>query len=377
MRAPIGYLDNGRGQLKTIDPLKGALVRELFERYSTGHYTLEKITEVMRAAGLTNTFGKPLGMNAVSGVLRNTFYTGLITLRSTGEAFVGAHEPLIPKSLFDRVQDVLSGKSRLKRHRHEFVFRRLVTCGLCGRVLIAERQKGHAYYRCHARGCPTTCVREERIEEAVSEQLARIELTAEELAECYEALSWLEGATESIAREETKRLSLEVAAVQDRLGRLTDLLIDGALDRDTYELKKRELLDRKLVLDEQLRRTADDPTWAVDEVREILELAKSPLLSFELAAPAEKRELIEITTSNRTVKGKEPSVELREAFKLIAERRSVLEGDPSRRLDRTVAQLSDVKAFPKFPRFAVTSNHVMVAELVMMARGSRGAILVR
>ncbi len=35
-RAPIGYLDNGRGQPKTLDPLRAGLVREAFELYSRG-----------------------------------------------------------------------------------------------------------------------------------------------------------------------------------------------------------------------------------------------------------------------------------------------------------------------------------------------------
>jgi site-specific DNA recombinase len=373
MRAPIGYLDNGGGQLKTIDPQKGPLVREMFDRYATGRYTLAMIVDVMRAAGLTNSFGNPLGKNAVAGMLRNPFYAGLITLRTTGEVFEGAHEALIPKSRFDEVQDALTGRSRPKEHRHEFAFRRLITCGLCGRVLIAERQKGHAYYRCHARGCPTTCVREEEIERAVADQLARITLTEEELAECYDALSWLEGATEALAREEVERLRLEVANVQDRLSRLADLLIDGTLDRETYEAKKRELLDRKLALEEQSRRTTEDPTWAFDEVREILELAKSPLLSFELAEPAEKRGMVEVATSNRTVSGKQASVELRNSFELIANRHAVPEGDPFRDVDRTFSTLSRALALPGSPRFAPTPNHLMVAELLLGVKEARGA----
>lgn len=362
MRAPIGYIDNGGGQPKTIDPAKGPLVREMFERYATGYYTLETLVSTMRAAGLTNTFGNPLGIHSVAGVLRNPFYVGLISLK-TGEIFEGVHEPLIKKSLFDRVAVVLSGKSRHKEHKHDFAYRRLVVCGLCGRTLIAERQKGHAYYRCHTKGCPTTGAREDRIEGAVCDQLARIALTKEEMADCYSALSWLEGVTDQLARQARDRLRLEESGVNDRLSRLTDLLIDGTLDREDYNSKRRELIERKRVIAEECSRAEENPQAELEEVREILELAKSPLLSFELANQAEKREMVEIATSNLTVTHRIPSVELRNAFERIANRQILSEGDPTRNLDRTFETLLLPVGLDTSPPFKVTPSHLLVADL--------------
>jgi len=39
----------------------------------------------------------------------NPFYIGVIRIKASGESYDGVHQPLIPKSLFDRVQDVLDG----------------------------------------------------------------------------------------------------------------------------------------------------------------------------------------------------------------------------------------------------------------------------
>lgn len=36
--APVGYVNNGGGKAKTIDPVTGPLVRKAFELYSTGEY---------------------------------------------------------------------------------------------------------------------------------------------------------------------------------------------------------------------------------------------------------------------------------------------------------------------------------------------------
>src|SRR5262249_46081806 len=53
MPAPLGYLDRGKG-LKTIDPVKGPLVRKAFELYSTGRYSLINLATEMRRLGLSS-----------------------------------------------------------------------------------------------------------------------------------------------------------------------------------------------------------------------------------------------------------------------------------------------------------------------------------
>src|ERR1035437_4278508 len=42
--APLGYLDQGGGKAKTIDPIMGPLVRKAFELYGTGQYNLHTLT---------------------------------------------------------------------------------------------------------------------------------------------------------------------------------------------------------------------------------------------------------------------------------------------------------------------------------------------
>src|SRR5437867_1631776 len=38
LQAPVGYVDNGKGKVKTIDPIKGPLVRRAFELYATARH---------------------------------------------------------------------------------------------------------------------------------------------------------------------------------------------------------------------------------------------------------------------------------------------------------------------------------------------------
>jgi hypothetical protein len=51
------------------------------------------------------------------------------------------------------VQGVLTGKINTRSKRHNYEFRRMLTCN-CKYSLIGERQKGTVYYRCHNKQCP-------------------------------------------------------------------------------------------------------------------------------------------------------------------------------------------------------------------------------
>src|SRR6266851_5953037 len=167
LAAPVGYQNQGGGKPKIPDPINGPLVRHAFELYASGQYNLHGLRERITKLGLRNRNGKPLSLTGFSVMLNNPFYIGLIRMK--GEAFAGIHTPLIATSLFDRVQSILKGKTNAKGWRHDFLFRRLLTCATCGRSLIGEIQKGHVYYRCQTKGCPVTCVREDSVEQCVHE----------------------------------------------------------------------------------------------------------------------------------------------------------------------------------------------------------------
>ena len=96
--APIGYDNKGGGQVKAINPVKGPLVRKAFQLYASGKYTLETLTTEMNELGLRNSKRNTLTPQALSLILNNPFYTGVIKIK--GKAFQGKHDPLISSDLF-------------------------------------------------------------------------------------------------------------------------------------------------------------------------------------------------------------------------------------------------------------------------------------
>ena len=178
--APLGYLDQGGGKAKIPDPGTAPFIRQAFDLYATGRYSLHKLRDELVRRGFRPRTSTTLHVSSLSHLLNNSFYVGIIRLKKSGETFRGVHEPIVSLATFERVQAILKGKLVPRVVEHDFTYRKLFTCGSCGSALIGERQKGHVYYRCHKRACATTGIREERIGEAVivrpgvKEELVRI-----------------------------------------------------------------------------------------------------------------------------------------------------------------------------------------------------------
>lgn len=330
LRAPIGYLDNGGGKPKTIDPVTGPLVRQAFELYASGTISLRDLADEMYRRGLRSQRNGKVNRTGWSNALRNPFYIGIMRVRSTGEVFPGVHETLIPKRLFDRVQGVLDGKVRKGSNRHAFLFRRLFRCEACGYSLIGERQKGHVYYRCHTSDCTTTGFREEALDRAIRKRLEPLMLTRDELRYLLQKVVELRVKWENDREKRERALRLQRAKIGERLTALTDALLDGIIDKPLFEERKEALLLERREIDDQL--SGGDTTFdrIPDKLQEFLELAESAETSYEEGDRAEKRDFLQIVTSNRTVRGKQVEITLKEPFQLIAERAPVLQCGPCR-----------------------------------------------
>ena len=250
--APLGYKDEGAGKPKSLDPIMAPLVRKAFELYATGRYNIDTLGDELYRLGLRTGNGTRMSRGGLAKLLNSQFYIGLIHIRRTGETFQGKHRPLISKSLFDRVQAVLSGKAQTQGLRHDFLYRRRLRCVHCGYLLIAEIQKGRPYYRCHTKACPTTCLREDAIDDLIRDVLGCVRLTPRELKLLAEDFAKrLEGSA-GYEREMAEGVRLNIEKLESRLARLTDAYIDRLIDKTTFEERKASLLHERTGLREKL-----------------------------------------------------------------------------------------------------------------------------
>jgi hypothetical protein len=335
MTAPIGYLDTGRGNPKKPDPIAAPLVRYAFERYAAGMVGLHDLRDDLNRKGLRNKRGGELSLNGLSTMLNNPFYIGIIRMRRWDEMFPGIHEPIIEVELFRRVQAILNERSPKKIDLHTFSYRRLITCKHCGRTLIGERQKGHVYYRCHTRGCPTTCVREEAIDTAVINTLVRLPRREEEIAPLAEALKKHQETKAHDVRQTAAAIRGRLGQVERRLESLADEWIDQMIDRETYEEMREKLLFDRQDLRNKIDGVKRAGVATASHAAGYLERTKVAYLSYKSANPQKKRELLLELTSNRRVFGKNVEIELDIPYSRIAEWAVFASGDPKQETART------------------------------------------
>jgi site-specific DNA recombinase len=333
--APIGYSDSGKGKPKETDPVKAPLVAKLFELYGSGDYSLHRLVEEAHRLGLHNRHDGSVSLNGLSTMLNNPFYIGLMRVRSTGELFPGQHQPLITKSLFDRVQRILQGKTVVRLTRHEFMFRRMMRCAGCGYSLIGERHKGYVYYRCHTAACPTTAVREERVEEALTGLFDRLQLNQAELDYLQEWVREARLQQGNMREQELARLHLRLDGIRVRLHRLTDAMIDGILEKPLFDDRKNAALLEERQVRDQIVAWERNGGLAVDRLEKFLELAKTASLLYKTANPPERRDMVRELTSNLAVSGRNVAIEPKLFVQMVAKRPKFTISSPSRGAART------------------------------------------
>jgi DNA invertase Pin-like site-specific DNA recombinase len=328
--APLGYRNVAGADGKKIiepDPESESIISRLFEWYATGTLSLKEAAQKAKAAGLVyRKSGAPVPVSTVHAMLRNRLYMG--EFEWNGHLYLGKHQPLVTRDLWQRVQGVLDGRHAKKHRRvkHDFAFSGLIACGHCGCSLVGEiKKQRYVYYHCtgYKGRCNEPYVREEVIGDRFSQLLGRLTFDEEVLAWLRDALhaSHADGKREHEAaigrfRAEYDRLQSRMHAMYvDKL----DGKVDGAFfDRMSAEWRARQ--DR--CLGEIERHQAADQSYLEEGVR-LLELARKAQRLFEKQEPREKRRLLDFVVSNCTWKGGELVARLQQPFDLLAETTSV------------------------------------------------------
>jgi site-specific DNA recombinase len=323
--APIGYLNNGSGKAKTVDPVRGPLVKLAFELYATRQYSLQRLEEELFERGLRTKSGKRTYLSQLATLLRNPFYMGLIRLRNRSETFAGAHAPLITSSLFNQVQLIIDGKRSRLRQKNRFLLQLLVRCESCRLNVVAERHKGHVYYRCHRRTCPQTCIREERFEAAIVEALKRISISPDEEPAVAEALKNFRQNECEFAESLRRGAEAELEQVQASIRTLLQRFLDDVIPKETFDQGHGTLLMEKKACEERLERSRSGRSAGLELERSIQAL-RSICPSYCTGSLEQKRTIIRETFLSILTSGNELRLALTPAMEQVSGRERSREG---------------------------------------------------
>jgi DNA invertase Pin-like site-specific DNA recombinase len=243
-RAPIGYKNDTIHKSIVVDKAVAPLVVEAFELYGKGVYAAEEVRLMMRKRGLT------CGKTNFLSMLENPFYAGRFRLEAwkdqPEEIVRGTHEPLISESLFERVQDILHGKQRKQvsvstTRREELELRGFLQCKCCGSKLTGSASRSrngdrHYYYHCQ-HGC-----RERFRADTANQDFIKFlngMTPPKEVIDLYHLILKDRFGVDAAKKEaEISKLEGQIKQIEKRLSALTDTLVDGIIDRDTYVQKR-------------------------------------------------------------------------------------------------------------------------------------------
>ena len=160
--APLGYLDDRTGKkgqkVVHLDPIRAPIIREIFEKVAYQGYSGRKIMQWLEDNNIKTRTGRPIYVSIIYRMLKDSYYYGEFEYPAgSGVIYKGAHEPIINKDLFEKVQAQLTIVPRMRAGTHEFNFVKMFKCGACKSGITASEKfrklkdgtvNKHIYYHC-------------------------------------------------------------------------------------------------------------------------------------------------------------------------------------------------------------------------------------
>jgi retinoid hydroxylase len=263
---PWGYVRDPESKLAVVDPERGPLVLQSYQRYATGQESDASIAAWLNAAGARSARGRPFGKDTVREMLVNAAYAGYVSgLRDKSRSIKGLHEPIVSDELFDRVQEVRSWRTTVlkpSRPSDDYLLRKLLHCDHCGARMHGTTGGRHGIrrYQCSTRRygghCEQTMIQAQPLEDQLIDWLAAFQPDEQLRKRILDAIGG-----QSPEQDEDAQLRRRLVP---QLERLRDLYLLG-------DLTKPEYLLRRQAIEEQLQRAKPPANPNIDRARKLLE----------------------------------------------------------------------------------------------------------
>lgn len=360
-RAPIGYLNLGDMEHKPFDSERAPVIKQIFEYYATGDWSLSDLSNYAKEQGLVTVpmrirrskdemlaededevikkekVSLPISLNHVSRILTNQFYTGKI-IGSDGKYVTStSHKALVTDELFNQVQSMLK-KKKVSIHYTEKLdlpLRGIVRCEYCERVYTPYIRKGINYFnsRC-VKGCANTFknFNFNYIEKKVSGLISNLYFSNNEIeqmdARTGTDIALLEEKrNKTLDQLERKKKKIREDLSYIRSNKLS-LLKTGVYSPEALLEEENKLNDELISLqgEEQVSDIAMHET--MKDVQKLSELVKDVVPYYNFANPYEKEKIIRVIFSELSISQNTLNYKVKKGFECF-ENRFVALGDPT------------------------------------------------
>ncbi len=263
---PFGCMRNEEKVL-IPDPKTWDSLRYLYGLFATGDYTYDQLVDLMndghhpwytRQGDI-----RPWQQHDVRRVLCAwQLYQGHLPLGRQKDnptnILEGAHDPILPVELCDRVGDQLrQRRRRVAQTGHGlYLLTPIVFCGHCGAELAGNTKEGKRLYR-HAapKGrCPEVRCSADFVEAELIPHLAALADSQELQQTLYEEITAMRAMADPQATEMQKKIDAQIK----KRDRLTEGYIEGIIEKPEY-IRLRSAIDKEIArLEESMPKTALD-----------------------------------------------------------------------------------------------------------------------
>ena len=228
-KLPLGYrVDDSTGTKKVVkDEQNAPIVMDLFDHYRKNRNQHELCRYIKDQYGIT------IWQPNLSKLLRNTMYYGEY------RGNLNYCEPYLTKSEWTELNNIKPVYSR-QTHNHLYLFRGLLRCPECGKVMCARYKQnvngGRVYYACQYHLEYHTCsyshqIRQDRIESYLLDAIVP------------EFAHYTEKPKMNLPKKQNREK--QVKSLQAKMERAKNLYIDGDISKAEYE-KRRDSIRTEL-----------------------------------------------------------------------------------------------------------------------------------
>lgn len=290
MTPPLGYEAVGKGRPFIINEDDFKIVAAIFDMYDDQRMEPTTIARHLNEVGYRTRRGNLFEKRAVTLVLRNPFYYGLV--RWNGHEFMGTHETRLTKEQYETRIKHMDSVFRPIRQRAVSTCRHwlsgIVKCPICGASLSYNPSKNCPFFQCYnyskGRHPGSVCISEKKLVNGVLRSVQSV-LDAQEVTYRYIP-------PVSKDRDEASLYENELARLDARMARVRQAYENGIDTIEEYRENKTRLLDERAKLQARIEelKTGDftKPSTAqmLKKIHNVYEILSDPDVPYEAKGQA-------------------------------------------------------------------------------------------
>lgn len=317
-QAPVGYRSSLDGKKKTIepDPETAPLVESVLKEYSSGIHSVMSICRYAEKIGLRNLQGNFIAKTSMHRLLQNPFYYGMF--KWNHETYVGNHQPIIDKATFDKIQNNLTRKTPIRYNKINALYRGILYCSDCGRLITWEEHKGHLYGYC--KGCNAKKgVKELEVIKPLMKVFRGAKINKKPIAEAVRdgVIAYVMN-SDGLVDRNNAQIEKDIEKYTSRLSQLIDDRADGLITPEMYSMKFTEYNDTLTNLRIQLKENTQNGEFLdIEGFKEFFDGSQNLEYYYEHALKEERRKLLKFAFDNISYANDSLNYKFTDAYTLL------------------------------------------------------------